>query len=281
MEPSPPTSRVARRRRSTRARNVVVLAVIVLVAAGAGIFALTQGGDDPDAATAAPTATSTPTIERIERTVSGPNVFADFGNQKFHVVSENGADIPVYAAPDAAAQPVDTLSRTTEYLLPRTLLGFNSVPDWVQVYLPTRPNNSTGWVRTSDVTVASQPIEWAVKVDLAGYRVTVLKNGVIDYEADAAIGSPQYPTPTGIFYITDPIDLRDQPGTGYGAYALGLSGHSDVLTDFAGGDGQIAIHGTDNPGDVGQAISHGCVRLNNTDILRLSELPLGTPVFIT
>ena len=64
-------------------------------------------------------------------------------------------------------------------------------------------------------------------------------------------------------------------------FAIGLSGHSDVLTDFAGGDGQIAIHGTDNPGDIGQAISHGCVRITNDAIMRLSTLPLGTPVFIT
>jgi lipoprotein-anchoring transpeptidase ErfK/SrfK len=275
--PSPPASRLERRR-DPRTRHVLIVALILLVVAGAGIFALTRGGDDREAAGAAPTAPPTSTVER---TLTGPNVFADFGNQKFHVVSVNGKDIPVYAAPDAAAEPVNTLSQTTEYLLPRTLLGFNSYADWVQVYLPTRPNNSTGWVRTSDVLVASQPIEWAVKVDLANYRVTVLKNGVVDHVADAAIGSPEYPTPTGVFYITDPIDLRDQPGTGYGAYALGLSGHSDVLTDFAGGDGQIAIHGTDNPGDVGQAISHGCVRLRNDDILRLSELPLGTPVFIT
>jgi lipoprotein-anchoring transpeptidase ErfK/SrfK len=277
MQSSPPGPRVERRRRRTHVRTAVVVGVILLVAAGAGAVVLSQGGDD---LRAAPTPTST-SAATAARTLTGPNVFADLGNQKFHVVSVLDRDIPVYAAPDAGAEPVDTLSRTTEYLLPRTLLGFNSYADWVQVYLPTRPNSSTGWVRTSDVKVDAQPIEWAVKVDLANYRVTVLKNGVVQYQADAAIGSPTYPTPTGIFYITDPIDLRDQPGTGYGAYAFGLSGHSDVLTDFGGGDGQIAIHGTDNPGDVGQAISHGCVRLKNDDIVRLAELPLGTPVFIT
>jgi lipoprotein-anchoring transpeptidase ErfK/SrfK len=278
MASTPPqgTTRAERRRRSSRTRTVVAVAVVVLLAAGVGVFALTRGGDG-DEETAQPRSTTT----TVERAVTGPNVFADLGNQQFNVVSVNGRDIPVYAAPDPNAQPVDTLSRRTEYLLPRTLLGFNSYADWVQVYLPTRPNSSTGWVKTSDVKVDPQPIEWAVKVDLANYRVTVLRNGVVDHEADAAIGSPEYPTPTGTFYITDPLDLRNQPGTGYGAYALGLSGHSDVLTDFAGGDGQIAIHGTDNPGDIGQAISHGCVRLKNEDILRLSELPLGTPVFIT
>ena len=167
--------------------------------------------------------TPTPSTE-AERAVSGPNVFADFGNQQFHSATTNDADIPVFAAPDPNAEPVDTLSPRTEYLLPRTLLAFNSYADWVQVYLPTRPNSSTGWVRTTDVKMSAQPLAWAVKVDLANYKVTVLKNGAVDYEADAAIGSPEYPTPTGIFYVTDPLDLRNQPGTGYGAFAIGLSG---------------------------------------------------------
>lgn len=261
-----------------RSRIGVVVGTVALVAAAVGGVVLTRG--DGDRPAAAPTATSA-APPSAEYRGAGPNVFAGVGDQRFHVVSENGGDIPVYAAPDDATEPVDVLTQLTEYLLPRTLLAFDRAGDWAHVYLPTRPNSSTGWVRSSDVRIAADPVEWSVKVDLAAYKVTVLRNGVVDYEADAAIGSPQYPTPTGIFYITDPIDLTDRPGTGYGAYALGLSGHSDVLTDFGGGDGQIAIHGTDNPGDIGQAISHGCVRLVNVDILRLSTLPLGTPVVIT
>ena len=96
-----------------------------------------------------------------------------------------------------------------------------------------------------------------------------------------AIGAKDYPTPTGTYYITDPVDLRADPSGPYGAYALGLSGHSDVLTEFAGSDGQIAIHGTPNPSDIGKDVSHGCVRVTNDTILKLSTLPLGTPVVIT
>ena len=213
--------------------------------------------------------------------VAAPNVTADLGAHTFRSAWANGKDIPVYATPDANAAPVETLSQRTEYDVLRTVLVFNKSGDWLQAYLPTRPNNSTGWVKASDVGVSATPTEWAVKVDLANFKATVLHNGVVDYEAEVATGSEQYPTPTGTFYITDPIDLRQRPGTGYGAYALGLSGHSDVLNEFMGGDGQIALHGTDNPSDVGKAISHGCVRFKNDDILRLSTLPLGTPVFIT
>ncbi len=42
-----------------------------------------------------------------------------------------------------------------------------------------------------------------------------------------------------------------------------------------------ALHGTDKPSSIGQAVSHGCVRLRNEDIAYLySIVPVGTPVFI-
>lgn len=46
------------------------------------------------------------------------------------------------------------------------------------------------------------------------------------------------------------------------------------------GDG-YALHGTNNPASVGQAVSHGCVRLRNEDIEELyHRVAVGTPVFI-
>ena len=46
------------------------------------------------------------------------------------------------------------------------------------------------------------------------------------------------------------------------------------------GDG-YALHGTDKPQSIGQAVSHGCVRLRNEDIAYLyGAVPVGTPVFI-
>jgi hypothetical protein len=46
------------------------------------------------------------------------------------------------------------------------------------------------------------------------------------------------------------------------------------------GDG-YALHGTNRPETVGQAVSHGCVRLRNEDIARLYDIvPVGTPVYI-
>ena len=46
------------------------------------------------------------------------------------------------------------------------------------------------------------------------------------------------------------------------------------------GDG-YALHGTNNPASIGQAVSHGCIRLRNEDIETLyNAVPVGTPVYI-
>jgi len=63
-------------------------------------------------------------------------------------------------------------------------------------------------------------------------------------------------------------------------YAFGTSAYSPTLTDWPGG-GVIGIHGTNQPQLVPGRPSHGCVRVRNPDMLRLSHLmPLGTPVWI-
>ncbi|WP_183359911.1 L,D-transpeptidase [Geomonas limicola] len=42
-----------------------------------------------------------------------------------------------------------------------------------------------------------------------------------------------------------------------------------------------ALHGTNRPETIGQAVSHGCVRLTNEDIAKLYQMvPVGTPVFL-
>ena len=96
----------------------------------------------------------------------------------------------------------------------------------------------------------------------------------------AAVGRPSKPTPTGQFYVT--VKLRPpQISPVYGAWALALSGFSNVLDQFGTGDGQIALHGTSNTAEIGQAVSHGCVRLDNQVVTTLAKLlPLGTPVTI-
>jgi lipoprotein-anchoring transpeptidase ErfK/SrfK len=93
-----------------------------------------------------------------------------------------------------------------------------------------------------------------------------------------ATGAPATPTPTGSYFIRV-LQQAPDPNTVYGPFAYGLSSHSDVLTDFNGGDGEIGIHGNNDASALGHSVSHGCIRMDNAAITSLSKaLPLGTPV---
>jgi len=62
-------------------------------------------------------------------------------------------------------------------------------------------------------------------------------------------------------------------------FAFETSAYSK-LTEWPGG-GLVGIHGTDEPWLIGQAVSHGCVRMTNQAALVLKRLvPLGAPITI-
>jgi lipoprotein-anchoring transpeptidase ErfK/SrfK len=149
---------------------------------------------------------------------------------------------------------------------------------WFKVFLPRRPNETTGWVRRDQVRL--RPIVHQVEVDLSSRTARLLRDGRTVRSWPVGIGRQATPTPTGRFYLT--VKLRPpQISASYGAWALGISGYSDVLEQFGTGDGQIALHGTADPTDLGREVSNGCVRLDNAAITSLAQiLPLGSPVTI-
>jgi hypothetical protein len=157
------------------------------------------------------------------------------------------------------------------------LVTDGSVGDsWVKVQLPVRPNGSEAWVNTHGFSFDTH--RFHATVDLSDYHVEVFEGDELISETDAVIGRDSAPTPVGRWYINDKV-----PGGGgaYGNWILSLSAFSDTLEVFNGGLPVIAIHGTNSPQDVGQALSSGCVRVPNeiVDFL-VHELPLGTPVDI-
>jgi lipoprotein-anchoring transpeptidase ErfK/SrfK len=149
---------------------------------------------------------------------------------------------------------------------------------WYRVLLPMRPNESTGWVAADQVRTAARG--YGAEVDLSERRLTLYRGTDAVRTFPVAIGQPDTPTPTGRFFVT--VKLRPpQISKVYGAWALGLSAYSEVFDQFGTGDGQIALHGTDNGSELGQAVSHGCVRLSNPSISTLARLlPPGSPVDI-
>lgn len=190
----------------------------------------------------------------------------------------------VRATPEPTGEAVE-VPATTEAGAPTT---FAVVGDptadpqdgWYQVQLPSRPNGATGWVAAERVTLSKTPFR--VFVDLPGRTLRVEEDGAEVLTTAIAVGTPENPTPTGATYVTELIENVEPAGT-YGPYAFGLALHSETLTEFAGGPGQVGIHGTNTPDLIGQAVSHGCVRLTNEAIDQLVDLqlPLGVPVLIS
>ncbi len=162
--------------------------------------------------------------------------------------------------------------------VPTVFLVKSAAGNRFQVALPIRPNGSTAWVRAVDVRPTL--VRHRMNVDLTRRRLSLWRGTELIARVPIGVGRAVTPTPTGTYYVTALLKQPDPRGL-YGPYAFALSGHSPVLNEFAGGNGRIGIHGTNEPWAIGTDVSHGCIRVANVFVRRLARLlALGTPVRI-
>lgn len=179
---------------------------------------------------------------------------------------------------DGAAQARSTLDNPQPSGAPLVFLVKDLSTDYVNVYLPVRPNGSTGWIHRADVILTQH--NFRIVVELNAHRITVTQGPNIIDQEPIAVGRGDTPTPGGTYYIKELLRPPD-PTTVYGPYAYGLSGFSNVLQTFNGGSGVIGIHGNNDASVLGKDVSHGCIRMSNPGIEKLVKvLPLGVPVEI-
>ena len=189
--------------------------------------------------------------------------------------------VPVFAAPHAAG-PSSSLQHPQPSGAPLVLLVRGQQDGWLQVLLPVRPNGTMGWVRRADVSLTQH--DFRIVVELGAHSLRVYQGDQVIHEEPVGVGTRDAPTPGGLYFTKELIQPVDEngaydPGGPYGPYAYGLSGFSNVFTSFAGGDGALGIHGTNDPSGLGRDVSHGCIRMSNDGITKLAGLlPLGVPV---
>ena len=177
---------------------------------------------------------------------------------------------------------VERLRPITEGRTVLPVIGHRTSRDgtrWLQIRLPGRPNNSTGWIRKARTMRSATA--WHLVVDLSERRLSVYRHGRLVRGFSAVVGSPATPTPLGRHFVEENVLLG--PGDVGAPFALAMSARSHVLQRFAGGPGQIAVHGVRNVGGtMGTAASHGCVRLDTASITWLGErIGPGVPVTIS
>jgi lipoprotein-anchoring transpeptidase ErfK/SrfK len=179
--------------------------------------------------------------------------------------------LAVYAEPDGRPFTKVTPTQLGDTWLPVV----DSRPGWVEVLLPSRPNGSVGWLRTTDVVQRRTP--YLIRVHVGTRELELFENGEVVGSWPVAVGAPATPTPTGRTFLLGSIVDANQT---YSPVILPLGTHSDTLDSYGGGPGTVALHGWPDDSVFGNAVSHGCVRVPDDALDKLTEVPLGTLVVI-
>jgi lipoprotein-anchoring transpeptidase ErfK/SrfK len=190
-------------------------------------------------------------------------------------------NVVVRSAPRRSARGLTVLKEFRSEFRPQMVLVVSQrvdpetgAPRWYRIVVPGRPNGRSGWIPAEAATI--RPVTRLIYIDRSARRLEVWGGHRLLMTAKVAVGRPGMETPLGLFYVqwrfvpTAPV---------LGRYAFETSAYSK-LSDWPGG-GIVGIHGTFQPWLLGQAVSHGCVRVGNKDILRMRSLVgLGTPIRI-
>ena len=192
--------------------------------------------------------------------------------------------LAVLARPKAGAARIAVLNQFRPDFRPQYVLALDALqtkagkPTWYRISVPGRPNGRTGWVRAAALEL--HPVKKRVIIYRGARRFEFWDGARLVRSGKVAVGAPGAETPLGLFYVTDKFNPSIDPDWAIlGAFAFETSAYSK-LSDWPGG-GIVGMHGTPWPNLLGQAVSHGCIRLRNDDVLFLrNRVPLGTPVKI-
>ena len=123
------------------------------------------------------------------------------------------------------------------------------------------------------IGLSSESLEYfdsrfSITIGLDTRKLVLREDNNIIKTYNVAVGKPSTPTPIGNWKI---IQKTVNPGGAFGARWMRIN------VPWGG----YGIHGTDEPDSIGNAVSHGCVRLLNENVIELYDIvPLGTAVDI-
>jgi hypothetical protein len=176
--------------------------------------------------------------------------------------------VVAHTGPSAAARPVARVAATTPLTSSPSVLPViarrrgGDGAEWLRVRLPARPNGATGWVRANAGHILIT--RWQIVIRRSARRADVMEAGTRRATFPVIVGRRSTPTPLGTFFVVETLHIGRHLE---GPWALATSAYSNVLHEFAGGNGQVALHGRVGlPERLGTFASHGCVRFGNAAI---------------
>ncbi|MDQ3676961.1 MAG: L,D-transpeptidase/peptidoglycan binding protein, partial [Actinomycetota bacterium] len=119
---------------------------------------------------------------------------------------------------------------------------------------------------TDDKVFDAQPV--AVTVSRTERRARVFRRGKLIKTYTVAVGSEEYPTPTGRFVVQtmqkNPswnVPQSEWAGALAGETIPGGDPRNPLVARWIGFNGSVGFHGTNSAGSLGSAASHGCIRM--------------------
>jgi lipoprotein-anchoring transpeptidase ErfK/SrfK len=265
-------------RRYFVSRRVVIASVLLAVAGfSAAVMLPTRAlaGATGTTTTGTTTTTTTPTTTTKPKKPSYP-VESTFPAAGGLVVRS----VRVRRTPNPRARVIKVMHQFRSDFRPQEMLAVRKATGsdgmvWYRVSVPMRPNGTYGWIPAN--TVSLRPTHSQIVVNIRTRTIDIYRFGKHKWHGKVAVGAPGRETPIGHYFVAARFVPYRDPFLG--VFAVETTAYSK-LTEWPGG-GVVGIHGTDLPQLLGQAVSHGCVRVSNTTARHLRTLtPLGTPIWI-
>jgi len=147
---------------------------------------------------------------------------------------------------------------------------------WTRPFTRSTPNQ-----QNQNASAAEEPPARLI-LSLEERHLNVVREGKPTIRYEVAVGQADWQTPTGNFAVMSKIEnpawqhpitkeeIPPGPDNPLGNRWIGF---------WSNGEAQIGFHGTNQEELIGEAVSHGCVRMRNRDIKHLYNLvEIGTTV---
>jgi lipoprotein-anchoring transpeptidase ErfK/SrfK len=139
-------------------------------------------------------------------------------------------------------------------------------------------------VSTNEVT-SKYPV--FLTLDRAGFTLRLWSHLKLVKSYPVAVGQLGLETPAGLYHIEDK-QVNPSWHVPNSAWAGSLAGQvippgpaDPIKARWLGIFAGAGIHGTDETWSIGEAVSHGCVRMTIPDVIELyPQVPVGTPIYI-
>jgi lipoprotein-anchoring transpeptidase ErfK/SrfK len=139
---------------------------------------------------------------------------------------------------------------------------------------------------TEDEVFDANPV--ALTVSRSETKVRLFRRGKLVKSYTVAVGSPEFPTPTGRF-VVQTMQVNPSWNVPNSAWAGSLAGetipggapNNPLVARWIGFNGSVGFHGTASAGSLGSAASHGCIRMDPGEVIDLyKRVKVGTPVLV-